>query len=174
MSITTILILCFFVISIIGTLLHFTHNWLKNGLLLHIFSAVNESTWEHMKLLVAPTLVVVIFQVIILKNIYANPWNGLLSLFLVEIITIPLLYEPLRIMFKEIPLLLTILIFYLAIALGLLSEYCVLTNSVYFVSEVMAILTLLILTILFGIFTYFPPKWFLFKDPVSRRYGDVK
>ena len=41
---------------IVGTLLHFTHDWFPNSTIFTIISAVNESTWEHLKLVFFPML----------------------------------------------------------------------------------------------------------------------
>ena len=41
-------------VMILGTLLHFTYEWSGGNLLVASFSAVNESTWEHLKLLFYP------------------------------------------------------------------------------------------------------------------------
>ena len=38
------------VISILGSILHFTYGWSRGNKFVAIFSAVNESTWEHIKL----------------------------------------------------------------------------------------------------------------------------
>ena len=45
---------------ILGTLLHFTYEWSNNSLLIASFSAVNESTWEHLKLVFFPMLLTTI------------------------------------------------------------------------------------------------------------------
>ena len=174
MDLITVLIISFVILSVFGTILHFTHGWFKNGILLHIFSAVNESTWEHMKLLVAPTLLVMIFQYVILKNDYSNLMNGILILFVVEIVSIPLLYESLGLILKEVPFIITILVFYISIILGLFSEYFILKNGISIFSELIGFLFILVITFKFGILTYFPPKIFLFRDPVTGRYGDKK
>lgn len=174
MSLILLLIISFLILSIFGTLLHFTHGWLKNGVLLHIFSAVNESTWEHMKLLVAPTILVMVFQYIFLSSEYTNIFNGILILYIVEIVSIPLLYEPLRLILKKVPLLFSILIFYIAILLGLFFEYLILGNHISLLSELLSLILILVITLKFSIFTYFPPKHFLFRDPVTGKYGDKK
>ena len=41
-------------IMILGTLLHFTFKWSNNNVLVGTFSAINESTWEHLKLIFFP------------------------------------------------------------------------------------------------------------------------
>lgn len=173
MEVKILLIICFFIISILGTILHFTHKWLKRGILLHIFSAVNESTWEHMKLLVFPTVIVMVLQYILLREIYTNFFNSILVLYLVEVLAIPLLYESLHLIFKRIHFVITILIFYAAISLGIYAQYIILNSGISFFNEYVALAGVILLTILFGIFTYFPPKGFLFKDPVTGRYGDT-
>jgi len=55
----------------------------------------------------------------------------------------------------------------------LLAEYYILINNIIVFNEVVAGILIYIVVILFGIFTFFPPKFFLFKDPVTGRYGDI-
>ena len=43
--------------SAAGTLLHFVYEWSSQSILFAPFSAVNESIWEHMKLLFFPMLI---------------------------------------------------------------------------------------------------------------------
>ena len=45
-----------------GTLLHFLYDWLGGALWVTPFSGVNESTWEHMKLLFWPMLLFAVVQ----------------------------------------------------------------------------------------------------------------
>ena len=39
----------FIFISVLGVLLHFTYEWSGDNAVVGLFSAVNESTWEHLK-----------------------------------------------------------------------------------------------------------------------------
>ena len=50
----------FIFISVLGVLLHFTYEWSGDNAVVGLFSAVNESTWEHLKLLFFPFLLRVI------------------------------------------------------------------------------------------------------------------
>lgn len=52
----------FLFISILGTLLHFTYEWSQNNAIVGLFSAVNESTWEHLKLLFFPMFFLTLFE----------------------------------------------------------------------------------------------------------------
>lgn len=174
MDIKTIFILSFCCLILFGSLLHFTHDWIKKGILLHIFSALNESTWEHMKLLVAPTILIGILQYIFLKESYTNLFNSIFILLLVEVTSIPLLFEPLRLLLKKVPFSVTILIFILSILFGLLTQSYFLKENIYLFPEEIALLLSLGIVGIFAIFSYYPPKIFLFKDPITGRYGDVK
>lgn len=174
MDIYSIFILSFCFLIIFGSLLHFTHDWIKKGILLHIFSALNESTWEHMKLLVAPTILIGILQYIFLKGTHANLFNSIFILLLVEVTSIPLLFEPLRLLLKKVPFSVTILIFILSILFGLLTQSYFLKENIYLFPEEIALLLSLGIVGIFAIFSYYPPKIFLFKDPITGRYGDVK
>ena len=42
---------------IAGTLLHFTYEWSGNNPIVGIFSSINESTWEHLKLAFYPMFI---------------------------------------------------------------------------------------------------------------------
>ena len=172
MNIYLVLLISFFLLSVIGSLTHFTHGWFKKGILLHMFSALNESTWEHMKMLVAPTILVGILQYIFLRDRYINIFNSILILMLVELITMPLLYETLKRLFKTVPFPITILIFFLSIIFGLLAEYLILSNGIVILTEIVSFILVVVIVGIFGIFSYYPPKISLLKDPITGRYGD--
>ena len=52
----------FFFISILGVLLHFTYEWSGDNPAVGLFSAVNESTWEHLKLIFFPMLLLTMIE----------------------------------------------------------------------------------------------------------------
>ena len=47
----------FAITSLGGTLLHFLYDWLEKSPWIAPFSGINESTWEHMKLLFWPMFI---------------------------------------------------------------------------------------------------------------------
>ena len=47
----------FLFVGIFGTLFHFVYDWCRQARLIGLFVRVNESTWEHMKLLFIPMLI---------------------------------------------------------------------------------------------------------------------
>ncbi len=63
--------------SILGTLSHFLYGWSGSRVLVGLFAPVNESVWEHMKLLFFPMLLYFVFEsvgrsfeVILFQKIY--------------------------------------------------------------------------------------------------------
>ena len=56
-SIKNFQIFSVFFTFLLGTLLHFTYDWSGKNPIVAIFSAINESTWEHLKLLFFPMLI---------------------------------------------------------------------------------------------------------------------
>lgn len=62
----------FLATGILGTLLHFTYEWSGRNIIAAAFSGVNESTWEHMKLLFFPLFLVSVVQVCFLGRNYPN------------------------------------------------------------------------------------------------------
>ena len=57
-----------FVTLILGNLLHFVYEWSGGSSVVAAFAAVNESTWEHMKLLVVPWAVWSLVEAVALRG----------------------------------------------------------------------------------------------------------
>ena len=53
---------------IFGTLLHFLYEWSNENQIIALFSAVNESTWEHLKLVFFPMFVAGIVEYFALRG----------------------------------------------------------------------------------------------------------
>ena len=51
-----------------GNLLHFVYDWTGKSVAAALFSAVNESTWEHMKLLAVPWILFSLVEYIVLRS----------------------------------------------------------------------------------------------------------
>ena len=51
-----------------GTLLHFLYEWTGESILVTPFSGINESTWEHMKLLYWPLFFFALIQYPFFRN----------------------------------------------------------------------------------------------------------
>lgn len=58
----------FIIICILGVLFHFLYEWSGENIFVGFFTSINESTWEHLKLLFFPMLFVTIFELTFLKE----------------------------------------------------------------------------------------------------------
>lgn len=160
-------------VMILGTLLHFTYKWSGNNTFVAAFSAVNESTWEHLKLLFFPMLLTTIIGFFYLEKSCPNYWCARLFGILTAILfTIVFFYTYTGIISTNFAFV-DISIFFVAVILGELVSYKVLVSSFDCNSSV-ALVGIILLLACFIIFTYFTPEIGLFKDPVTGLFGIIK
>ena len=82
----------FAVTSLGGTVLHFLYDWLGEAAWIAPFSGVNESTWEHMKLLFWPMFVFAIAQSFFFRD-KKDYWCVKLQGILLGLALVPLLFS---------------------------------------------------------------------------------
>jgi len=169
-----IIFISFILVSLVGVVFHFMHKWFKKGFLLHIFSAINESTWEHTKLSFYPVLITMIVHYYIPGFNYVGFIGSAFFVILTAVLLIPLLYYPIRFIIGREIVWISISLYFVCIAISFGLEYYLVSNQIFIVNDFSAIIGILILFILYIIFTYFPPKNFLFFDPVFKKYGEFK
>lgn len=159
-------------ISVLGTLLHFTYDWFGNNPVIGAFSAVNESTWEHLKLLFFPTLIVTIVGAIYYKGrVPSYVCARLKGLLAAMVFTVTFFYTSMGLIGKNYAFL-NILTFYVAVIIGefvvnrqiKLAKPCDKDKSWIIWG---------ILLICFIVFTYNAPEIGLFKDPITGGYGII-
>lgn len=161
----------FLFILILGTLSHFFYEWSGHKKICALFFAVNESTWEHIKLAIGPTFIWMLIEIPFIELNSNFLFSKLVSL-LTMIVFIPAFYYAYRPIFKKSILFLNIVEFFIAIALGQLLSYNVynlmeISSNINFVS----IPLIIIIFITYMTFTFRPPKNFLFQDPINKKYG---
>ena len=160
----------FLFIAIVGTLLHFTYSWSGNNFFVASFSAVNESTWEHLKLAILPTILYFFFGLFFIQN--PNYLFAFFIVLLTPIILIPIIFYSYTAITKSSILIIDILSFYFALFVAFLLCFDILTASkVYNIFNLISIIGIVIIVISYLTFTLYPPKYFLFKDPISGGYG---
>lgn len=71
------IIITIVIIIILGTLLHFTHEWSNDNQFVGYFSAVNESVWEHLKLIIFPVIITCFIQ-LYFNRIIKNFWTAMM------------------------------------------------------------------------------------------------
>lgn len=161
-----------FVIFILSFISHFIYQWLPNSIFSILFP-VNESIWEHMKLLATPVLIFSIFEYIIYrkKNIYFN--NFLLSYsisIILGIIIYLILYLPIHYIFGHSLLVSVVILFITFIIMQIISYYIMNCREIKY-SNVIGIGIIIFIYIIFGYLTYNPIKNDLFYDTEKKVYG---
>lgn len=160
-------------IILFGTLLHFLYEWSGENPCVGIFGAVNESTWEHLKLLFWPAFFFSIPEYICIGKDYNNYITAKAVSFYVGILLIISLFYTYTGIVGDNCLVMDILIFIISVIISQYIGYKIMTSDSD-VSEEVNIISMILITLLalaFTVFTFNPPKIPLFKDPISGRYG---
>ena len=154
-----------------GTLLHFLYDWLSGAIWIAPFSGVNESTWEHMKLLFWPMLLFAVVQSFFFRD-RVDFWCIKLRGILLGILLIPILFYTYNGVVGKSPDFINIAIFFITAASAYLYEYKRLQGSFTPCKKPNAAIAILIgIALLFVIFTSMPPALNVFKDPLTGMYG---
>ncbi len=158
-------------VSLGGTLLHFLYD-LTGSSVAALFSGVNESTWEHMKLLFFPLLLFAVLQNFCMGSAYENFWCIKLKGTLLGLSLIPVIFYTLRGIFGTTPDWVNIGIFFLAAAGTFFYE------TRQFQKEDppckasgWAFAAMCLIAVAFWVFTFMPPEIPLFQDPLDGGYG---
>ena len=156
-----------------GTILHFLYDWTGGSILIAPFSGVNESTWEHMKLLFWPLFLFALIQRLFFKD-QENYWCVKLAEIVLGLVLIPVLFYSYNGMFGKSPDWLNIAIFYISAALVFLFEWWVFKRDrLRCKSSRLTFAVVCLIGVLFVVFTFAPPKIPLFQDSLTGTYGIV-
>ena len=150
-------------------LLHFLYDVSGASPIAAVFSGVNESTWEHMKLMFFPAFIYAIIQCFFFKE-QKNFWCVKLVGILSAILFIPIIFYSYNGTFGKSPDALNIAIFFISGALSFFIESKLFKKQKCKAPR-LAFLSLCVIAILFFIFTFYPPKIPLFIDPITGSYG---
>ena len=154
-------------ISIFGTILHFVYEMSNHNKLVAVFSAVNESTWEHIKIGMTPTI---LWSLYYISN--KNYLVGISLSLLTIILLIPILFYTYTYFTKKSILWIDIICFYITIILSqLVFNHFININILPSIYTYLSIILLIIELISYLTLTYYPIKNFIFKDPLSNKYG---
>ena len=141
-----------------------------------IIAPVNESIWEHMKILFTSILFAGVIQKIIVKvkhfpykNVcISNIVAALSSVFIYLILYIPI-YNSIG---ENLPI--TIFLMFIVIIISQIITIFVIKFKKNLHMENWAILFTILIYAAFGLLTYYPPQNELFRDPITNIYGIKK
>ena len=158
-------------IAILGTLLHFTYEASHHSKFVAMFSAVNESTWEHIKICMTPTIIWSLYD----GYVYGLNSNYLIAkalCFLTIILLIPILFYLYTAFTKKAILPIDVICFYIVIVCSQLVFYHFINiNPLPFIYTYLSGILLFIELAAYMFLTFQPLKNFIFKDPITHKYG---
>ena len=161
----------FGVTSLSGTLLHFLYDWSGKSSLVAPFSSVNESTWEHMKLLFWPLFIYAIAEYLFFKE-RRDFWLVKLRGTLLGLVLIPVLFYTYNGAIGKSPDWINIAIFFISAAAVYRYESKLFRrNGSAYPSQWLAIASLAVIALLFIVFTFATPQIGIFMDPTTGAYG---
>ena len=151
--------------------LHFLYEKFPN-FITSIFAPVNESIWEHMKILFGGIILSGVIQKIIIKVKHEKMNNICFSNFIGAISSIPIfliIYLPLYDIIGE-SMILSISVMLIAIIIAEVISYLIMKKENLRL-ENLTIILVIIVYVIFTILTYYPLKIDLFKDQKKDIYG---
>ena len=171
MDYTLIMWISIIAISAMGTLAHFLYDLTGEHRAIGLFAAVNESTWEHIKIAITPSLIWALYD-----GYYygANPnyfCAKLISL-LILVFFIPFVFYAYQRITKKSILIVDIATFYAAIILSQAVFYTIIGLApMWYACTYLSAIGLFIFFGCYMTLTLSPIKNFIFKDPVTGKYG---
>lgn len=157
----------------VGNLLHFVYHWSDQNAIVAAFASVNESTWEHMKLLAVPWIVWSVVEWLALWHskgpVLAARAAGLLA----GLLAIPTLFYTYQGITGVNSDIVNILIFQLAVLLAFWVSWRIqdkrkLSGKLW---QWLGALCLVAIGVLFVLWTYNPPQLPVFVDPLTNLVG---
>ena len=156
---------------VLGTLLHFTYEWSGEDKIVAIYSAVNESTWEHLKLVFYPMTIMAIIGTFVIKKQKNNYWAGQAIGILTAMTFITVFFYTYTGIIGKNFAILDIASFIVAILLGEYVTYKIITSEKKYDLEKISIVLIIALFLSFLVYTYNPPKIRYFKHAINGSYG---
>lgn len=161
--------------GILGTFLHFLFDLTGGSILAAFFSVVNESIWEHMKLLYYPMLLFALIEYYFWGKNDKRFWCIKLMGILFGLMLIPVLYYTYTGILGVSADWFNITIFFLAAG----AAFCLETKL--FQSEFscpfpsgLAFVLICLVAVIFTVLTFAPPQIPFFQDPITGTYGFQK
>lgn len=158
---------------ILGTLLHFIYEWSGNNVIIASFSAVNESVWEHLKLVFYPMLILGLIEYYFVKNIANNYIEAKAIGIFTAISFIVISFFTYTGIIGTNFFIIDILIFIISIILGEWTSYKLMKrkNESTIQTKILAGGIIIFLLSCFIIFTYVTLQVNLFRDFTNGTYG---
>ena len=148
----------------LGIVSHFVYKWTGNNFFVGLFFPVNESTWEHLKLLFFPMLAYALLGGKRIEEEYPCIYNAMFSGILVGLLLIPTLFYTYSGILGYHVAWANIAAYVLSVLVAYVVVYRMALNCKNADSKVLRI-AMYVLVAAFMIFTVYPPEIGLFQVP---------
>jgi len=159
-------------VFLLGALLHFVFEWSDESRIVGLFASVNESVWEHFKQGFWPMCLYAAIEYRFLLGRVNNFLTAkAVAVYIIPIITGLVFYGYTAIIGEEI-LIVDILIFLVAITVGQLTSYKIMTSAkLPKYADIISFIFIIILALIIMLFTFYPPHLPIFIDGNTGTYG---
>ena len=149
---------------IIGTINHFVYEWTGNNTLIGIFTATNESIWEHIKLALFPMFIIYLVGGFLFSKKVNNYFLAVFCALSVMILFIVFAFLGYTMIARKAIFPIDLSIFTLGIILGYLTAYRIFFMPKYKRLNNLSIFGILFIVAVFLTCTYHAPDFFLFEE----------
>lgn len=162
----------FVFVSVLGTINHFVYDWSGCSFIVGLFCPVNESVWEHLKLLFFPYLLWSVIQYSLLgreRKILPCKCIGIIAGMMA---TVSFFYTYTGIIGKNIDAL-NILSFFIGVFGAFATDYILIKSDKLKSTKafILSVAAFTAIALAFFLFTVYPPLIPLFRDPINFSYG---
>lgn len=150
---------------VFGSLSHFFYDWTNQNMFVGLFTPINESVWEHMKLLFFPVLLYTFYEMLVYEKMNEHFLTVRLLSLLIGLFMIPTLFFIYTGFFGKVLFILDLIIYVFSILLTfLVSRYLEIYAKELELPYFVLFIAFLFLLILFISFTFSPPDLPLFQE----------
>lgn len=157
--------------AIAGTFLHFLFDLTRGNIIAALFSAVNESIWEHMKLLFYPMFAFAMIEYFCWGKDLPQFWCVKLAGIMLGLLLIPVLYYTYTGILGVNADWFNITIFFLTALAVFYIETRLFQNHECAIPSAVAFILLCLIAATFTALTFVPRHIPLFRDPLTGTYG---
>lgn len=170
-----IIIIACLISILFGVFLHFAYTMSYKNNIVGLFAPVNESVWEHMKLIFIPFSLFGVIFYIYTKNKFSNTLLNTVLGNVVGMFTSVVIFYLFNNIFNIHSMVIDILSYILGIFVSYYIFYLGIYDEVYLNetkdSNILGACTLCLMFSLFILYTFAPIKLGIFRDPVTKTYG---
>ena len=166
------IILSSFIIFILSTLFHSLYNYLP-CFLTSIIVPVNESIFEHMKMIFTSYMFYLLIKILFNKKRENNLISSFVIASLFNIVIFLIIYIPIYLLFGE-KLVVTLILYFITILISNYLMYKIQNKKINNKINKYSVYIIPLVYIVFTLLTYFSLKNMLFLDPTSNTYGIIK